>query len=388
MNVRVLQQSAAAAGHAESPLSELLSRPAFSQEAWHAMNARDNMQIEDEVLHGAAEPEFVYAMMVQGKLVTGVSVVGARQIATEYGGIKGRLIASTEKRGALFVFRQFSPLMIETRTLEELESVDDYYEAVLEVTDIKTGNSIEVRKSESATGNKRDGGKFDRLHYATLAESKAFRNGVLSLIPQGVVKKFKLRCLKVALDAGAFNDTEKAQLKAAVKRLIENPQAPPAGAERTIDQLRDGAMSFATKQGISLDRQALAGLTYAELYALGQTAKDIAAFREAVSTMGLVREATQQEAPAQPRRGRQPKQAAQEQAIQPPDDDAMLRQVEQRGAQPMAIDPADLAERIKQAADYDTLGECGDLIGSISDHVLRAELGKAYEARMAVLDQG
>lgn len=307
MNVRVLPGTPAEAGFTESPLAALLARPAaFSQEAWHAMNARDNMQIEDEVLHGAAEPEFVYAMLVQGKLVTGVSVVGARQIATEYGGIRGRLIASTEKRGALFVFRQFSPLMIETRTLVELDANDDYYEAIMEVTDIKTGNSIEVRKSENSTGNKRDGGKFDRPHYATLAESKAFRNGVLSLIPQSVVKKFKIKCLKAGLDGGAFNAPDQAQLKAAVKRFLENPQSPPAGAEKTIDQLRDGAMTFAAKNGVTLDRIALAALTYSELYALGQTARDMEAFRAAVVSMGLVRENTGDAAESAPRRGRPP----------------------------------------------------------------------------------
>jgi len=273
----------------ESPLDSLLQKPAFSADAWHAMNARDNMQVEQEVLNGDAGAEYVYAMLVQGKLVTGVSVVGASQLACEYGGIKSRLIGSTHKKGSLFVFWRAGQL--DVRSIPELEDQPDYYEAVVEVTDIKTGNSIEIRKTEEAFGTRRDGGKFARPHFDTIAESKARRKGTLSLIPQSIVSKFKLRCLDAAIKAGAFDDPKDAPLKTAIKRFLATLKVSNAGPERTIDQLRSGAMEWAAKNAISLDRMALQNLTYDEIYGLGGAARDgKEAFRVACEALGVLRD--------------------------------------------------------------------------------------------------
>ena len=243
-------------------------RSTFDPAAWHAMQERDNQLIRDQVLHGYASKDFVYSFNIQGKTVTGVSVVGARELASEYGGIKARIVATVEKRGALFIFRTFTPLSIETRRLPELSGDDDFYECVLEVQDIKTGNSIEVRKKETRQEKRRDGSTYERPHYDVIAESKAFRNGVLSVLPQNVVIDFEKRCLA----AGNKSD------------------------EKTIDQLRDGVIAFAAKSGIGLDRKAVAGLSYAEINGLGSAAKEgLDAFKGALLALGVVQGQDRQE---------------------------------------------------------------------------------------------
>lgn len=241
---------------------ELMSRPhVFDPDAYHVMQQRDDELIRDELLHGDARDEFVYRFKVQGSEVTGISVVGARELASTYKGIKARIVASTEKRGSLFVFRTFEPLGIETRDIPELEEDTDFYEVVMEITDIKSGNSIQVRKSEMKTERRRDGTTYDRPHYSVIAESKAFRNGVLSVLPQRVIQEFKRKCL-----AGG-----------------------KGSEELTIGQLRDRTAAFCAKNGISLARGALADLSYAELRGLASSAgTSIESFKEAADALGIV----------------------------------------------------------------------------------------------------
>jgi hypothetical protein len=250
------------AGSAD-PLQALLAQPHmsnFEPEVWHAMQERDSALVRDEVMHGVASRAFVYDFSIKGTRVTGVSVIGARELASQYKGIKSRIVATVEKRGALFIFRTFSPLSIETRVLHELADETDFYECVMEVQDIKTGNSIEVRKKETKVETKRDGGTFERPHYDVIAESKAFRNGVLSLLPQSVIQAFKDRCLK----------------------------AGDASQEATIDQRRAQVAAFAARQGIAISRQALADLSFAELDGLGGAAREsVESFKRSAAALGL-----------------------------------------------------------------------------------------------------
>ena len=237
----------------------------FSPDAWHVMQARDEQLIQDELLHGAASKAFVYDFSIQGNRVTGVSVVGARQLASENGGIKSKIVATLEKRGALFIFRSFEPLSIHTAVLPELESDTDFYECVMQVDDIKTGNSTQVRKKETKVERKRDGGFFERPHFDVIAESKARRNGILDVLPQKVIEDFK----KKHLAAGN------------------------ASQEKTIDQLRAGAQQFAAKHGITLDRRVLEGLSYSELMGLGgAAASGVDHFRASAESLKLVASAT------------------------------------------------------------------------------------------------
>lgn len=260
-------RAGAISGMPESPLAPFLSKgytPNFDPAAYHAMQERDNQLIRDEIMHGYASRAFIYSFEIQGKKVHGVSVVGARELASQYKGIKARIVATVEKKGPLFIFRSFSPLGIETRFLPELNDDEDYYECVMEVSDLKTGNSIEVRKKENRSERKRDGNYFIRPHYDVICESKAYRNGVLSILPQGVIKDFEARCLA----------------------------SGGATTEKTIDQLREGATAFAAKHGVPADRRAIHGLAYAELLGLGNAASaGKQAFAEACAALGLIAEA-------------------------------------------------------------------------------------------------
>lgn len=233
----------------------------FNPDAWHAMQARDDQLIHDSILHGAARSEYVYEFSISNTKVRGVSVVGARELASQYGGIKSRIVASVDKTGELFVFKSFEPLAIQANIIPQLAEQEDFYEVVVEIQDLKTGNSIQVRKKELKTERKRNGDTYDRPHYDVIAESKAFRNGVLSILPQGVIKKFMERCLQSGNTSG----------------------------EKTIDQLREGALAFAAMKGITLDRRSLEQLTYAQIFGLGNSTKDgIDAFKGSALSLGLV----------------------------------------------------------------------------------------------------
>lgn len=264
MNTTIAQlRRAGGADDSQGLMQRLLAQPmqSFDPDAWHVMQERDNALIRDELMHGAGSKAFVYDFSITGTRVTGISVVGARELAAQYKGIKSRIVATVEKRGALFIFRTFAPLSIETRLLPELEGETDFYECVMEVSDIKTGNSIEVRKKESKTERKRDGSTYDRPHYDVICESKAFRNGVLSVLPQSVIQEFKQRCLN----------------------------SGNASQEVTIHEWRARARAHAAKNGIALDRAALDALTFDELTGLGSAAgQGLEKFKAAAGALGLL----------------------------------------------------------------------------------------------------
>lgn len=237
---------------------------AFNPDAWHAMQQRDDQLIRDSILHGYAGKEYVYKFRIAGQEVTGVSVIGARELASHYGGIKHRIVASVDKTGSLFVFKSHEPLNIQASIIPQLADEDDFYEVVIEIADIKTGNSIQVRKKETKTEKRQNGSLYARPHYDVIAESKAYRNGVLSIIPQSVIKEFEARALRAGNSSG----------------------------EKTIDQLREGAIAFGVKNGISIDRQAMSSLSYAEIYGLGAAAiVGAKEFRESAESLGIIRSA-------------------------------------------------------------------------------------------------
>lgn len=261
---------------------EIEPTSSFNSDAWHAMQTRDDQLIKDSILHGHAGKEYVYEFSISGQKVTGVSVVGARELASHYGGIKHRIVASVDKTGSLFVFKSFEPLAVQANIIPQLADEEDFYEVVIEISDLKTGNSIQVRKKETKVEKRKNGSSYERPHFDVIAESKAYRNGVLSIIPQAVIKEFETRCMRNG----------------------------NAGNEKTIDQLREGSLAFGAKNGISIDRQAINSLTYAELYGLGSAAgAGKAAFLESAESLGIVRSVAQSE--------------------RPDPDDAQLRQVEQ-----------------------------------------------------------
>lgn len=286
---------------AASQFEQLINRPArFDPDAYHAMQERDNALIRDQVLHGSCEPEFVYAFLIKGKLTTGVSVVGARQLAAEYGGITARIVATVEKRRGLFIFRSFDPLQVNTQQIDDLESDEDFYECVTEVCDIKTGNKIQVRKSENRREQTRDGRFYDVPHFDVIAESKAFRNGVLAILPQSVIQKFEAKCLRAAMASGTLGP----EVNRALTNYFAQQDAMRSGVamEKTIDQVRDDCIAFATKRGLRVNRDVMRELSYAELDGLRAAAGDAATFRDSLESLGALQAdaaTTEPEPPAQ-----------------------------------------------------------------------------------------
>jgi hypothetical protein len=341
-----------AGAQSSDPFQELLARPMsarFDPDAYHAMQERDSALIRDELMHGYASKAFVYNFDIKGTKVHGISVVGARELASQYKGIKSRIVATIEKRGALFIFRTFTPLSIETRQLPELEGDSDFYECVMEVSDIKTGNSVEVRKKESRTERKRDGGTFERPHYDVIAESKAFRNGVLAVLPQSVIKDFEKRCLEQGNSSN----------------------------EVTIQQRRAAAATYAAKNGITLDRQALAELSFAELDGLsGAAAGGLDPFRRAAAALGLTGAVDQATGEIDPPSAPAPAQRAAAPALRP-------------AAAPAPVPTFDanaFAERLEAAKDLQTLQAMGAELAAIADDDARSTLEDVFMRRQAELE--
>lgn len=240
----------------------------FDVDAYHVMDERDNTLIAQEVLHGTGSSTFVYSFEVSGKTVTGISVIGARHLAANYGGIKHRLLASVSKVGSLFTFTSYPqpgmPMSVDAQVIEALAGEDDYYEVLIEVSDIKTGNTIQMRKRESAFERKRDGSKYARPHYSVIAEAKAYRNAVLALIDQGVQQAWKVKML-------ALNKDE-----------VITPNV--------LDEKRALVLRFAASKSIPLDRRLVEALTLDQIAGLGDAARGGGAddFRNAAQALRVM----------------------------------------------------------------------------------------------------
>ena len=169
----------------------------FDVDAWHVIEERDDALIEDEILGGRGSSKFVYNFEIMpGTVVTGISVIGASHLANHYGGLQHRIVASMQKVGSLFTFTAYPaegiPMDVNTKIILELEDEDDFFAAVCEMKDIKTGNSIQIERREKRFEHRRRGGDYERPHYATIAQRKAYRNAVLSLVPQDIVIRWKI----------------------------------------------------------------------------------------------------------------------------------------------------------------------------------------------------
>lgn len=237
----------------------------------HAMDARDSDLIADEIMYGARGRKFIYAFNMDGKQVAGISVIGAAHIANIYGGLQHRIVATVEKRGKLFVFTSYphgqQGMDMRCAVLAELEGEDDFFRALIEVKDIKTGNSIQVEKTETKMGQGSNG-KYAKPHYQIIAESKAYRNAVLRLLPQDVLLQFKAECLRL---------DEKEDITVPVLR-----------------SKRDKCVAFAAKHAIMLSRESLSELTFAQLEGLaGSVELGIDAFKTSATALKLVRGADQ-----------------------------------------------------------------------------------------------
>lgn len=377
----------------DNPLSqyrgkELVQSGNFNTDAWHAMQQRDDSLIRDQVLHGYTGKEYVYEFKIGGTKVTGVSVVGARELASHYGGIKSRIVASVDKTGELFVFKSFEPLAIQVQKIRELAAEPDFYEVVLEITDIKTGNSNQTRKKEFKTEKRsanNGGGSYERPHYDVIAESKAYRNGVLSIIPQNIIQEFERR----ALAAGN------------------------SSSEKTIEQLREGVVLFASKNAIALERQAVNDMLFAEINGLGTAAgQGVDSFREAAEALGILRTVAieQQKQEEKPIGGastdvekkdtvKSVKGGASSTRTTPAATPAPAKAADHPVSTPAStpaaatedMEPAkyaDVLQALQSAKTVDELNEAADLIRSIKQPVHRQQLNAIYDDRAAAFNVG
>jgi hypothetical protein len=268
----------------------------FDVDAWHCMEARDDQLIADEILHGPGSSKFVYSFDIAGQRepVTGISVVGARHLAAHYKGLKHRLVAAMQKTGSLFTFTSYPaeslPMAVSCSIVPELADEADFYAAVVEMADIKTWNAIQVERREPRFEYRRDGSPYERPNYSTIAQSKAYRNAVLALVPQDIVIRWKLDMLR-----------------------LKKEEVITASV---IDEKRANVLQFAAQKAIALDRQAVEHLTLDQIAGLGDAAREgrLPAFVEAAKALGLGLEMAQEQAgepaptndKAPPPQGREP----------------------------------------------------------------------------------
>jgi len=238
----------------------------FDVDAFHVMNERDNTLIADEILHGAGSSTFVYQFDIKGTPVTGISVIGARHLAAHYKGLQHRIVASMEKIGPLFTFVAYPgehPMSVSASVVAELAEEPDFYAAVVEMTDLKTGNRIQTERREARVEYRRDGSTYERPNYATIAQSKAYRNAVLALIPQDIVIQWR-----------------EAMLKLKKTETITGS---------VLDEKRSNVLRFAAQRAIALDRHAVEALTLDQIAGLGDAAREgqLPAFVQAAKALGL-----------------------------------------------------------------------------------------------------
>ncbi|MDD5059475.1 MAG: hypothetical protein PHQ60_16585 [Sideroxydans sp.] len=281
-------------------LDQVIERTAsggFDPEAFHVLNERDNALIADEVMNGSGSSKFVYQFAISGTNVTGISVVGARHLATEYGGLRHRMVASTRKIGALFTFTSYpadgSPMRVSCSVIPELASEDDFYSSLVEVEDIKLGNTVQMEASETKLEKKRDGSTYERPHFQKIAQAKAYRNAILALIPQDVQLAWKDKMLSLGKN------------EVVTKSVI---------AEK-----RSGVMQFAAAKGVAVDRHALEALTMDQIAGLAEAArtKDLPQFVNAAAALGLV-QTEQPEPQPEPTKPAPRKAATKAQRDEPP----------------------------------------------------------------------
>ena len=240
----------------------------FDPDVWHVMNERDNALVADEILHGSGSSAFVYSFtMRDGTQVSGVSVIGARHLAAHYKGLKHRLVASMTKTGELFMAQSFpgdgTPMAVSASVVPELADQPDFYSAVVEVQDVKTGNTIQIERREARLETRRDRSTYERPNYQTIAQSKAYRNAILAIIPQDIALKWKGEMLRL--------------------------QKSDEITSSVIAEKRSNVLRFATQHGLAFDRRAIEHLTLEQIGGLGDAARQgqVPAFVNAAHAVGL-----------------------------------------------------------------------------------------------------
>lgn len=126
------------------------------QEAYELLDKRDEEQILAEI-KGNIITEMFYSFKMEGREVTGISWVGTKEIARQYGGINIDYV--------------------------DLKETPSSYMAIVKATDTKRGTSLLGTAMQPKTMNTRNG-EVDDKFASTKAISKAQRNAIRAIIPE------------------------------------------------------------------------------------------------------------------------------------------------------------------------------------------------------------
>lgn len=164
-------------------------------QAYELMEARDEEQILAEI-KGNIITEMFYSFRMDGREVTGISWVGTKEVARQYGGVDMDLLR-VDDLGAAYV-------------------------AVAKATDTRRGVSLLGSAMQSKTMAVKGEEQEDRFAY-TKAVSKAQRNAIRAIIPE----KYLLEMYQV-FRKGAKPERRSVDVDA---HPVEKPQAPELPAE-------------------------------------------------------------------------------------------------------------------------------------------------------------
>jgi hypothetical protein len=154
------------------------------------------------------------------------------------------------------------------------------------------------------------------------------------VLPQNVISEFETRCL----NAG---NTSK---------------------EKTIDQVREGIIVFSTKNGLHINRSEIMKLGFAEISGLRESAKDIAEFKRAAESLGLLVPEEKKETV-----------------------DKETGEISQSAQNTVTY--AQCAESLNKSKTLDELNVAVALIGLVQDITHRGELMELAESRRASLSK-
>ena len=182
-----------------------MTATSLSPEAYELLDRRDEEQILAEI-KGNIITEMFYSFPLDGRTVTGVSWVGTKEIARQYGGIDVEFI--------------------------RVEETEDCFAAVVKARDTRRGTSLLGTASQAKVVQTRSGERVDRFAY-TKAVSKAQRNAIRAIIPERFLiemyEHFKRQDLDERRRTPSSGSVKKEPLETkgpdaylAVKRALEN----------------------------------------------------------------------------------------------------------------------------------------------------------------------
>lgn len=176
-------------------------------EDYELLDKRDEEQILAEI-KGNIITEMFYSFPMDGRTVTGVSWVGTKEIARQYGNISMDFI--------------------------KVEETPDSYIAIVKATDTKRGTSLLGTAMQPKLMQTRKGEVEDRFAY-TKAVSKAQRNGIRAIIPE----RYLLEMYELFTKQGGFKTPKtprkprkKVVAKAEVKAEVKTEVKPEVKAEK------------------------------------------------------------------------------------------------------------------------------------------------------------